>query len=92
MHALPRGHLLAGADPGAGSCHGAGTAEDLDTLLDTCDNILGRAFCALGDGATSRIASSLKYFRDEYVARYTPVEQSRLGCALRLEPVGAPLT
>ena len=45
---------------------GAGTAEDLDTLLDTCDNINGRAFCALGDGATSPITSSLQYFRDEY--------------------------
>ena len=47
---------------------GRGTPEDLDTLLDTCDNILGRAFCALGDGATSPITSSLQYFRDEYVA------------------------
>lgn len=46
---------------------GEGTKEDLDTLLDTCDNILGRSFCALGDGATSPVMSSLKYFRDEYV-------------------------
>ena len=45
---------------------GAGTTEDLDTLLDTCDNINGRAFCALGDGATSPITSSLQYFKDEY--------------------------
>jgi NADH-quinone oxidoreductase subunit F len=45
---------------------GAGTTEDLDTLLDTCDNINGRAFCALGDGATAPITSSLKYFRGEY--------------------------
>jgi NADH-quinone oxidoreductase subunit F len=45
---------------------GAGTTEDLDTLLDTCDNINGRAFCALGDGAVSPIVSSLKYFREEY--------------------------
>jgi NADH-quinone oxidoreductase subunit F len=45
---------------------GAGTTEDLDTLLDTCDNINGRAFCALGDGATSPITSSLQYFRAEY--------------------------
>jgi NADH-quinone oxidoreductase subunit F len=45
---------------------GQGTTEDLDTLLDTCDNINGRAFCALGDGATSPITSSLKYFRSEY--------------------------
>jgi len=45
---------------------GQGTTEDLDTLLDTCDNINGRAFCALGDGATSPITSSLQYFKDEY--------------------------
>jgi NADH-quinone oxidoreductase subunit F len=45
---------------------GGGTQEDLDTLLDTCDNINGRSFCALGDGATSPITSSLKYFRAEY--------------------------
>ena len=33
----------------------------------------GRVFCALGDGMTSPIVSSLEYFRDEYV------EHIRLG-------------
>jgi NADH-quinone oxidoreductase subunit F len=47
---------------------GAGTEEDLDTLLDLSDNINGRSFCALGDGATSPVSSSIKYFRDEYLA------------------------
>ena len=47
--------------------HGHGTMEDLETLLDASDNILGRSFCALGDGAASPVMSSLKYFRDEYV-------------------------
>jgi NADH-quinone oxidoreductase subunit F len=42
--------------------------EDLDLLEDLCHNIFGRVFCALGDGMTSPIVSSLKYFRDEYVA------------------------
>ncbi|HEY0485786.1 MAG TPA: NADH-quinone oxidoreductase subunit NuoF [Mycobacteriales bacterium] len=46
---------------------GAGTPQDLDTLLDTCDNIFGRSFCALGDGATSSIVSSLKYFKQDYL-------------------------
>ncbi len=45
---------------------GHGRMEDLQTLDDVCDNIFGRAFCALGDGATSPIKSSLQYFRDEY--------------------------
>ncbi|MGY1830873.1 NADH-quinone oxidoreductase subunit NuoF [Geodermatophilus sp. SYSU D01180] len=67
---------------------GRGTAADLDLLTDTCDNILGRSFCALGDGATSCITSSLKYFRDDYVALLPPEEQARLGRSLRLEPVG----
>ncbi len=46
---------------------GQGTHEDLDTLLDTCDNILGRSFCGLGDGATSPVTSSLKYFKQDYL-------------------------
>jgi len=50
---------------------GQGTEEDLDLLLDQCDNILGRSFCALADGATSPVASSIQFFRDEYVAHLT---------------------
>jgi NADH-quinone oxidoreductase subunit F len=46
---------------------GQGTHADLDTLLDTCDNILGRAFCALGDGATSPVTSSIQYFKQDYL-------------------------
>ena len=46
---------------------GKGVEADLDKLLDLCDNIMGRSFCALADGAVSPIASSLKYFRDEYL-------------------------
>jgi NADH-quinone oxidoreductase subunit F len=46
---------------------GEGTYEDLDTLLDTCDNILGRSFCGLGDGATSPVTSSLQYFKQDYL-------------------------
>ncbi|HEV8278324.1 MAG TPA: NADH-quinone oxidoreductase subunit NuoF [Streptosporangiaceae bacterium] len=47
--------------------HGRGSEEDLEKLLDICDNILGRAFCALGDGAVAPVTSSIKYFRDEYL-------------------------
>ncbi len=47
---------------------GEGSETDLELLLDQCDNILGRAFCALGDGATSPITSSIEYFREEYIA------------------------
>ena len=48
----------------------AGTADEseIDQILDQCDNILGRSFCALADGATSPVMSSIQYFRDEYLA------------------------
>jgi NADH-quinone oxidoreductase subunit F len=45
---------------------GEGREEDLPLLLDLCDNILGRSFCALGDFSTSNIVASIKYFYDEY--------------------------
>jgi NADH-quinone oxidoreductase subunit F len=50
---------------------GQGAPEDLDKLLDLCDNIMGRSFCALADGAASPIISSLQYFRDEYLQHLT---------------------
>jgi len=46
---------------------GEGTPEDIDTMVDVCDNILGRSFCALGDGATSPITSAVQYFRHEFL-------------------------
>ena len=50
---------------------GKGTEADLEKLLDLCDNIAGRSFCALADGAVSPIISSLKYFRSEYITHLT---------------------
>ena len=50
---------------------GKANEADLDKLLDLCDNIMGRSFCALADGAVSPVASSIKYFRDEYISHIT---------------------
>ncbi|MFC5266194.1 NADH-quinone oxidoreductase subunit NuoF [Kribbella qitaiheensis] len=50
---------------------GNGSEADLETLLDLCDNITGRSFCALADGATAPITSSLQHFKDEYLAHFT---------------------
>jgi len=69
---------------------GRGEESDLETLLDQCDNILGRSFCALADGAVSPITSSIQYFRQEYIDHF---EQG--GCpfdpaaATLFAPVGA---
>ena len=52
---------------------GQGEEGDIEKLLDLCENILGRSFCALGDGATSPITSAIQYFRDEFeAAMHTP--------------------
>ena len=56
--------------------HGKGTPEDIDKLVDICDNILGRSFCALGDGATSPVTSAVNYFREEFEAGcHTPAAE-----------------
>ncbi|MBD8607363.1 NADH-quinone oxidoreductase subunit NuoF [Aeromicrobium sp. CFBP 8757] len=47
---------------------GQGREGDIDLLVDLCENILGRSFCALGDGATSPITSAIQHFRDEFEA------------------------
>ncbi|HEY3556078.1 MAG TPA: NADH-quinone oxidoreductase subunit NuoF [Kribbella sp.] len=49
---------------------GQGSEEDLEVLLDLSENILGRSFCALGDGATAPITSSIAHFKDEYLAHF----------------------
>ena len=52
---------------------GEGEQGDIELLLDLCDNIMGRSFCALGDGATSPISSAIQYFRSEFEAgMHTP--------------------
>jgi NADH-quinone oxidoreductase subunit F len=49
---------------------GQGTEDDLDLLLDQCDNIMGRSFCALADGAVAPIQSSIEFCRDEYIEHF----------------------
>jgi NADH-quinone oxidoreductase subunit F len=46
--------------------HGQGRKEDLDLLLDTCDNMKGKTICVLSDAAAMPIESYLKYFREEF--------------------------
>lgn len=46
---------------------GRGTHEDIDLLLDICDNIGGKTICALGDAAAGPVRGSIKAFRDEFI-------------------------
>ena len=47
--------------------HGEGREEDIDLLLDICDNIAGKTFCPLGDAALGPVRSSIALFRNEYL-------------------------
>ena len=49
-----------------------GVAEegDVDKLLDICDNIGGKSFCALADGAVACVTSAVRHFRPEFEAGY----------------------
>ncbi|MBR2973507.1 MAG: NADH-quinone oxidoreductase subunit NuoF [Clostridia bacterium] len=47
---------------------GKGTLEDIDNLESLCYSIKDSALCGLGQTAPNPILSTLKYFRDEYIA------------------------
>ena len=47
---------------------GGGRKEDLDLLLDVCDNMTGKTICVLSDAAALPVASYLRYFREEFEA------------------------
>ena len=47
---------------------GNGTLEDIDKLEELCYHIKSTALCGLGQTAPNPVLSTLKYFRDEYVA------------------------
>lgn len=45
---------------------GGGKPEDAQLLLDICDNIEGKSFCALGDAAAWPIQSAIKQFPGDF--------------------------
>ncbi len=47
---------------------GKGTLEDLDKLEELCYYIKANALCGLGQTAPNPVLSTLRYFRDEYIA------------------------
>ena len=51
----------------AGILEGRGTEEDLDLLLDVCEQIQGASFCGLGDASVSCVVSTIRKFRGEYL-------------------------
>ncbi len=49
-------------------CEGEGTLETLDELENLCYTIKETALCGLGQSAPNPVLSTLKMFRDEYIA------------------------
>jgi len=49
-------------------CDGTGTEEMLDELADLANTIRDTALCGLGQTAPNPILSTLRYFKDEYIA------------------------
>ena len=49
-------------------CDGKGTKEDLDKLETLANNIKRASLCGLGQTAPNPVLSTMKYFKDEYIA------------------------
>ncbi|MBI3075575.1 MAG: NADH-quinone oxidoreductase subunit NuoF [Deltaproteobacteria bacterium] len=45
---------------------GKGRPEDLEVILDVCDNMKGKTICVLSDAAAMPIESYIKHFRDDF--------------------------
>lgn len=50
-----------------GLSEGKGTMEDLDLIEELCGHLKSSALCALGQTAPNPVASTMKYFKDEYI-------------------------
>ncbi|MGK2309016.1 NADH-quinone oxidoreductase subunit NuoF [Cutibacterium sp. V947] len=65
---------------------GEGQEGDVDKLMDIADNIGGRSFCALADGAVGCLRGAIGHFREEFEAgcrgipawKYLPYERSSI--------------
>jgi NADH-quinone oxidoreductase subunit F len=72
---------------------GVGEPADIDTLLDLCDNIAGRSFCALADGTAACVTSAVRHFRPEFEAGlHTPAWELFPYEASAVVPLPAALT
>lgn len=49
-------------------CAGKGQEGDIQLLLDICDTVSETALCGLGKSAPNPVTSTIKYFKDEYLA------------------------
>ena len=69
---------------------GRGTLDHIDLLERLSDTVSATALCGLGKTAASPVVSTLKYFRDEYIAHVVdkkcPSGQCKALMTLRIDP------
>lgn len=69
---------------------GRGTMEHIEMLEELSDTISSTALCGLGKTAASPVISTLKYFRDEYIAHVVdkkcPAGQCKALVSLKINP------
>jgi bidirectional [NiFe] hydrogenase diaphorase subunit len=61
-------------------CRGRATLDDLVLLEDLCDMVQNTSLCGLGQSASNPVVSTLRYFRDEYMAHILNKECSAGVC------------
>ncbi len=71
--------------------HGGGTMEDIDMLQDLSSVVKTCSLCGLGKTATNPVLSTLKYFKDEYIAHIVnkecPAGACRSLCTMWIDPL-----
>ncbi|MEP7285779.1 MAG: NADH-quinone oxidoreductase subunit NuoF [Chloroflexota bacterium] len=63
---------------------------DIKLIEDISNQMQGKCLCALGDFATSPVLSSLKYWRDEYMAQVEPAKPAAKPAAKAAPKVAEP--
>ena len=71
--------------------HGSGTIEDIDMLQELSSVVKTCSLCGLGKTATNPVLSTLKYFKDEYIAHVVdkkcPAGVCRSLCTMWIDPL-----
>ena len=71
--------------------HGSGTIEDIDMLQELSSVVKTCSLCGLGKTATNPVLSTLKYFKDEYIAHIVdkkcPAGACRSLCTMVIDPL-----
>jgi len=71
--------------------HGTGELEDIDMLQELSAVVKTCSLCGLGKNATNPLVSTLKYFKDEYIAhvkdKKCPAGVCRSLCTMWIDPI-----